>query len=79
MSMRQPLGELSSGPASRSDHGLVLNAVENRIRLGLPAAAEAFVWKRTLTSPQRQLLQAARTSASDNGATDPAARIEAAR
>jgi hypothetical protein len=38
MSMRQPFGELSSVPASRSDHSLVLNAVEDRIRLGLPAA-----------------------------------------
>jgi hypothetical protein len=53
MSMRQPLGELSRVPASRSDHGVVLNAVEDRIRLGLPAAGEALVWKRTLTSPQR--------------------------
>jgi hypothetical protein len=36
MSMRQPLGELSSVPASRSDHGLVLNAVEDRIRWAYP-------------------------------------------
>jgi hypothetical protein len=41
MSTRQRFSELSSVPASRSDHGLVLNVVEDRIRLGLPAAGEA--------------------------------------
>ena len=60
--MRQPFSELSSAPASRSDQGPVLKAVDDRIRLGLPAAGEPSVWKRTLTSPQRELLQAARSA-----------------